>query len=429
MHAANGTWRLKARYAFPVSRPPIENALVTIAGDRLVAVAAATPYGDASDTVDLGDVALVPGLVNAHTHLEFSHFRQPLGQPGQVFPDWIREVVAWRRSGAAPPTERPALTGLRELAAAGTTTVGEIATASWSPVDFVDAPSDATVFFELIGLDRARIEPNLAAACEHLVRAKPASDRPCWRAGISPHAPYTVHPQLFARLVTLSAAESIPLAFHLAESREELELLRSASGPFVSLLQDLGAWHPGAIAPGTRPLDYLHELTRAHRALVIHGNYLSDEEATLLAQHADRLSLVYCPRTHAYFGHERYPLEQRLDAGVAMALGTDSRASNPDLSLWEEMRYVAESYPTIPLKTVLELGTLGGAKALGLSADRGALEAGTRADLAVIELTQLNNSDPHEILFANGTKAIATIAAGRITADESNLLTKVSKPS
>ncbi|MBX3415592.1 MAG: amidohydrolase family protein [Pirellulales bacterium] len=427
MQAPHGVWRLKARYAFPVSRPPIENALVTIAGGRLVEVASATPHVDIPDTLDLGDVALVPGLINAHTHLEFSHFRQPLGQLGQSFPDWIREVVAWRRRGAAPPTERPATTGLRELAATGTTTVGEIATAGWSPDDFAASPVAATVFYELIGLDRARIEPNLAAACDHLARRRVANDVVNWQAGLSPHAPYTVHPQLFARLTTLSAAEQIPLAFHLAESREELELLSTGSGPFRTLLQDLGAWQPGAIARGTRPLDYLRELTRAHRALVIHGNYLTEEEAALLARHADRMALVYCPRTHAYFGHERYPLARRLAAGVAVALGTDSRASNPDLSLWEELRHVAAHHRELSPAQVLELGTLAGAKALGLQADRGTLEAGRRADLAVIALTQATGADPHELLFAEGTRAITTIRAGNVTADESNLLSRISK--
>ena len=429
MQAANGIWRLKARYAFPVSRPPIENALVTISGERIVEVATATPHAHEADTLDLGDVALVPGLVNAHTHLEFSHFAKPLGHAGQIFPDWIREVVAWRRSGAAPPAERPATTGLRELAHTGTTTVGEIATTGWSPDDFAHAPVDATVFFELIGLDRARIEPNLAAACEHLVRGQRTSDLMDWRAGISPHAPYTVHPQLFSRLVTLAAAESVPLAFHLAESREELELLHSASGPFLTLLQELGAWQPGAIARGMRPIDYLRDMTRAPRALVIHGNYLSDEEAGLLAQHADRMALVYCPRTHAYFAHERYPLEERLAAGITMALGTDSRASNPDLNLWEEMRYVAANYPAIPPARVLELGTLGGAKALDMSTDRGTLEVNKRADLAVIALTQPGDRDPHEQLFVKNTKAIATIRAGNISAGKLSSAAESDTPS
>lgn len=421
MKSLDGPWRLRARYAFPVIGAPIENALVTISGERIVDVSAIGTHTETAGATDLGDVAIVPGLVNAHTHLEFSHLAAPLGRRGQSFPDWIREVVAWRRGGAPLGEQRPVAVGLAESAEAGTTTLGEIATGLWSAAHFHDAPVDATVFYELIGLDRARIEPNLAAACEHLVRGREVAAPNAWRAGLSPHAPYTVHPQLFARLVTLSAAESVPLAFHLAESREELELLRSGAGAFVPLLSELGAWHAGAISRGTRPLDYLKLLTRAHRALVIHGNYLVDEEIDLLAQHSDRLALVYCARTHAYFDHERYPLEQCLVARVTMALGTDSRASNPDLSLWEEMRFIAQAYPAVAPAQVLDLGTQGGAAALGLESDRGTLAARKRADLAIVSLAAASTNDPYERLFAEESKPIATIRGGQITADRANL--------
>lgn len=427
MNTPHGFQRLRAHYAFPVAGPAIENALVTIAGGRVAEVTAIGPHTETTGSVDLGDVAIVPGLVNAHTHLEFSHLARPLGRPAQTFPEWIREVVAWRRSGAEPPAERPAIMGLRESAAAGTTTLGEIVTAGWSRDDFDASRLNATVFYELIGLKRERIEPNLELAREHVALGHRRESPTSWLPGISPHAPYTVHPDLFAQLVALAAVEQVPLALHLAESREELELLATGTGPFLRLLEELDAWQSEAIPRGTRPLDYLRRLAGAHRALVIHGNYLADDEVAILAEHADRLALVYCPRTHHYFGHERYRLGPLIAAGVTMALGTDSRASNPDLSLWNEMRFVAANHADVPPAKILELGTLGGARALGLDADRGTITTGQRADLTIVSLPAKSTNDPYELLFAEVSKPIATICGGQITADRENRFTTSSE--
>ncbi len=149
---------------------------------------------------------------------------------------------------------------------------------------------------------------------------------------------------------------------HLAESREELELLRTGTGPLRRLLEDFGAWEPGSIRPASRPMDYLRQLAVADRALVIHGNYLDDEEIALLGANAARTSVVYCPRTHDWFGHAPYPLEKMLAAGVVVAFGTDGRGSSPDLSLLAEMRRAAEKHPDVGLDRILQMGTLLGAR-------------------------------------------------------------------
>ncbi len=147
-------------------------------------------------------------------------------------------------------------------------------------------------------------------------------------------------PSFSINLSNLPVRTIVPVAMHLAESREELDLLRDGTGPFQDLLDERSMWDPQAIPLGSRPLDYLRMLADAPRALVIHGNYLDDEELAFLGANRERMSLVYCPRTHAYFFHPPYPLGRALAAGVHVALGTDSRASNPDLSLLEEMRFV-----------------------------------------------------------------------------------------
>ncbi len=412
---------LRARYVFPVDRPPIADGVVVIEGDRIAGVGRPSPaVTRGAEVIDLESAAILPGLVNAHTHLEFSGLRQPLGRPGMALPDWIRQVVAHRRSvdrsvgdslrESQQLAERVAhiAVGLHESLRRGVTTLGEIATVPWSPEPFERSPLAYTVFFELIGLRRELLEERLASARQWLSATASQS----WRAGISPHAPYSVHPELFAQCIELAARAGAPLAFHLAESREELELLRGGTGPFRELLTDLDAWDPSAIPLGMRPRDYLQALAAAPRALVIHGNYLADDEIAVLAQHADTMSLVYCPRTHAYFGHDTYPLSRLLEAGVAVALGTDSRASSPDLSLLAEIRHVAAT-GQVSLETALRLGTLRGAKALGLDSEIGSLAVGKQADLCVVKLPDGDAADPHEPLMFGGGEVLRVMKRGR----------------
>ncbi len=397
---------LKARCVFPVAGEPIRDGIVTIQGERIVAVGGRTPAGEVRD---LGNVAVLPGLVNAHTHLEFSGLSDPLGRPGVPLTEWIGEILAFRRQPASQP-EHAVKDGLAECVCCGTTTLAEIARPGWEPSLFQAGTPDTTVFLELIALRSDRIAGELEAAREHLRSAAGSSG---WRPGLSPHAPYSVHPVLLDGLVSLSASGRVPLAMHLAESAEEVELLRSGTGPFREMLQRMDSWDSAAFAPGTRPIVYLRTLSAAHRALVIHGNYLDDEEIAFLARHARRMAVVYCPRTHAYFGHPPYPLEKLLAAGATVALGTDSRASSPDLSLLAEMRRVARKHRSLPPATVLKLGTLFGARALGRDHELGSLEPGKRADLAVVAIPDRAAADPHQLLLDSDQPVIAAWHKGR----------------
>ena len=400
---------LRARYVFPVAGKPLAGGVITLAGERIVSVSTAT---SGTPAVDLGNVAILPGLVNAHTHLEFSGLARPLGTAGEPLPEWIRKVIRHRREGAAHKSSA-VLGGLSESARSGTTTLGEIATSPWPNV--ANPRADATIFFELIGLLASQADERIAAAKEHLAKSWDADGGQ--RPGLSPHAPYSVHPELVHRLAKLAGEKQVPLAMHLAESPEELELLAAGTGPFRELLDELGVWSPEAIPRGTRVFDYLEQLIAAPRALAVHGNYLAADEVEFLAAHADRLSVVYCPRTHARFAHGRYPLAELLAAGVRVALGTDSRASNPDLSLLAEMRFVVRHYPEVSPAKVLELGTLSGAQALGVDAQTGTLEAGKLANLAIIPLADRVARDPHELLFDSELPACDVWYRGRAASE------------
>lgn len=380
---------LAARYVFPVAGDPIEDGTVILEDGRIVAVTRGECRGEMKD---LGSAAILPGWINAHVHLELSGLERPLGAPGLGMADWIRLVMAARPGLDAAESVRR---GLEESARAGVAAVGEIAQAGWMAAAFATGAVDATVFQELIGPTHKRSAAAIELARHHLETNRPGCG---WRAGLSPHAPYTVHRELLDAAVQLSARRGIPLAFHLAESREEMELLRSESGPLRELLEEREAWEPGGLGVGRRALDYLRTLAGAERALVIHGNYLDEDEIAYLGRHAERMSVVYCPRTHVWFRHGPYPLARMLAEGAVVALGTDSRASAPDLDVLAEIREAARAHPSVASEAIVRMATWNGARALGVDEELGTLEPGKWARLAIVPLAE-RDADPYELLL------------------------------
>ena len=144
---------------------------------------------------------------------------------------------------------------------------------------------------------------------------------------------------------------------------------------------------------------------------------MDDEEIAYLGQNTARMSVVYCPQTHEFFRRAAYPLEKMLAAGVSVALGTDGRGSSPDLSLLNEMRCVARRHPAVGLDRVLQMGTLSGARALGLESEVGTLEPGKRADLAIVALPDRDAADPHELLFDPAARVVACYCRGKANSD------------
>lgn len=378
---------LKARWVLPVSSPPIDGGVVTIADERIVAVGTRAEVG--VPVQDLGEVVLLPGLINAHTHLEFSELHQPLGQPGMALPEWICSVIASRKQQTDP--QASLLAGLQESGRAGVTTIGDIVTSAYPKLDW--RLPGLTEFHEVIGFSAGRVESVFAE-----LQTRLESGDGVKKQGISPHAPYTVHPELVQRLVAIANERELPIAMHLAESPEELQLLRENAGPFRELLEERSMWDGDIFAGGKRPLDYLRLLSEAPRALVIHGNYLELDEIEFVAQQP-QMTIVYCPRTHAYFQHVDYPLRPMLQAGVRVAVGTDSRASNPNLSVLDELRHIAREHGNLSPEQILRLGTLDGAFALEQEDEIGSLEVGKLANLTVVDCGTVEKDASAAILF------------------------------
>lgn len=384
-HPLTPSLALRARVVYPVAAPPIEGGVVVLQNGRIAEVGRRVPAGVAEQ--DLGDVALLPGLVNAHCHLEFSSRKSPLGKPGMDLYQWVRLVIGQRQTAAR--VGKAITAGLAESVAAGVTTLADICRIV-SPAYISSDPCPRLVLLqEAIGYSQARaasatagVEQNLA----ELAELAAGVDSSKISLGVSPHAPYTASPALVRELVSVAIDRGAPVALHLAESPEELELINVGSGPFQELLEERGMWDPWAIQRGASPMDYLRILTKAPRALVVHGNYLDDASLAMMGRHAGAMSLVYCPRTHAYFGHPDYPLSKALSMGVRVSLGTDGLGSNPDLSLLSEMREVALRHRGVSPEAVLRMGTLSGAEALGVERIAGCLRPGMPADLITVPL-------------------------------------------
>jgi cytosine/adenosine deaminase-related metal-dependent hydrolase len=395
---------LKARYVFPVGKPPMADGAVTFEGERIVSLGKAR---DPGTVIDLGNVAILPGLTNAHTHLEFSDLAAPLGRPGMGFVDWIQEVIRFRGQ-----TGRPANAvslGLAESTRSGVTALGEIAQTNWDSKVFAGQSLECVAYLEMIAPTKALLGQVMLIAAFHRMIARHSG---C-HDGLSPHAPYTVPLENLRRFIPEYLPKGMPVAMHLAESREERQFLRVGTGPFRTLLEEKVP--PGAMRwpKMQRPMDFLRVLSQTERAAVIHGNYLDDDEIRFLGEHRDGMAVVYCPRTHAYFGHDPYPLAKMLEAGVTMALGTDSRASSPDLNLLNEMRFAAGRHPEVPFEQFVRMATLGGAQALGLEATCGTLGPRKHANLAIVRLPDRDAADPHELLFDSDEPVAATWHRGR----------------
>jgi cytosine/adenosine deaminase-related metal-dependent hydrolase len=392
-------WTLTARWIFPVDVPPLERGVVTISEGRILAVESCA---DRRADYDLGDVAILPGLVNAHTHLDLGSLDNVPSTKN--FIDWLKAVIQHRRSLRSDQVLRNIRAGLKQSSAYGTTLLGDISSQgqTWE-VLAGETRCRAVVFHELLGLPRPRAHQAWAAACAWL-RAHP--DEEACRPGLSPHAPYSVRASVFRAAARLSRRQRLSVAIHLAETREELELLEHHTGSFVPFLSELGVWDAGGLVKGVDDLLQLDE--EAARILFVHGNYLDCGLA--LPRGA---TVVYCPRTHAAFGHAPHPFRDLLANGVRVALGTDSLASNPDLDVLAEARHLHQLYPDVPGATILRMATLSGAEALGWHEATGSLTPGKSADLVVLPLPSENYSDPHELILSSLASVQAVLFRGR----------------
>jgi cytosine/adenosine deaminase-related metal-dependent hydrolase len=376
---------LRARWVLPIDRAPLANGWIDVSDNRrITAFGAGVPPGPFTD---LGDVAVLPGLVNAHTHLELSWMagRVP---PSPSMDQWIRTLMSVRRAGpaggdaeiAAAMTEAAAA-----MRAAGTVLVGDITNTLGSPAALAGAGMGGHVFRELIGFNPVNPGHQVREAWETVDREAATVSYTEHPIGFSvvAHAPYSVAPSLFAEIVRRS--DDAPLSVHLAESSEELEFLRTGGGPIRDLLETVGVWSGQWTCPACDPVQYLSSLGYLRRGvLIVHGVHLTDDELDRLRSAG--AVLVTCPRSNVWVGSGPPRLAHFYASKVPVAIGTDSLASVSTLSVFDELAEMRRIAPEVSASALLDSATRQGAAALGLGREYGTIAVGKRSALIAVDV-------------------------------------------
>jgi cytosine/adenosine deaminase-related metal-dependent hydrolase len=434
---------LRAAWVAPISEPPIANGEVVIDGDRIIAVRPATAVlGPGID--DFGDCIIMPGLVNVHTHLDYTVMRGLL-EDLDFFP-WIREITA--RAAVLTPEDwlASATWGAAEAVAGGVTAIGDC---TFSGAAFAAARNlglGGNIYQEVFGIDELRSVDEIVVELRDRVDGMIArSAGTHLNIGISPHAPYTVRPVLFRALGEYARAHKLPVCIHAAESQAEAELLRSGTGPFAEMYgRRTIQWQ----VPGGSTVAYLDSLGMlSDRTLLVHGVQVSAFDRAIIRER--NVAWAHCPKSNAKLGVGVAPLgilcdlplpspgavpaqkemDDASEAPARIGLGSDSVASNNTMDMFEEMRFAVlmqraarHRIEAFGAREAVEMATVGGARALGLEADIGTLKAGKRADLCVVRLGDLHSApayNPYSALVyaARAADVLCTYIAGEARYD------------
>jgi cytosine/adenosine deaminase-related metal-dependent hydrolase len=370
---------LRARIVLPITQPPIADGFVRLAGNRITEVGAWVDLADSSGAEDLGEVILMPGLVNAHCHLDYTDFIGAI-PPQKSFTDWINALVDLKRDVNDAAHCQSWLRGAQQSLRHGVTTLGNIET-RWNhlPELWRQTPLRFVSFLELIVLQAESDSRKALAEAMDWARANPP---PRGSLGVSPHAPYTTKCDL---LEACAKMPELPIAIHIAESAEEDEMFRCGTGALHARMAEAGR-DMGDCGNHSPLLQVTASGVLNKNVLIIHGNYLDDADVQAVALCG--ASLVHCPRSHRYFGHAAFRFSKLESAGVNLCLGTDSLATmrEPEakLDLFSEMQLFREHHPGLPSEQLMQMATTHPAAALSLEGRVGEIGAGAFADFVAI---------------------------------------------
>ncbi|MCB9857893.1 MAG: amidohydrolase family protein [Phycisphaerales bacterium] len=411
---------LTAKFVVPVTSPIIEAGAILIDGGLIRSVGpvrelrAAMPAGTPVD--DLGDVALLPGFVNPHTHLELTNYQGVL--PRAPLWEWFNALLPMRATpGAAEREIEGVREGARQSLAAGVTLIGDISRRGITALSLRDSPIRRVCFIELIS--GASLPPSnaveLATIADDADR-RFGDDRT--RIGITPHAPYTVTPADLQAARRIATDHHWPLTMHLLETVEERDWLHGRAGFLADFLRDRGL--ACANYQPTDPVAWLSESGIADAAtLFAHLNYADQNTIDLLAN--SQSSVVYCPRAHEFFGHTDHPWRSLLSRGINVCVGTDSLASNVSLSILDELRFLAARYPDIDDMTLLEMGTIRASRSLRLERSAGHLSIDAWADACAIPCVSGKVDDVVDEIINGNEKPVLTWVAGTLASTQAGL--------
>ena len=368
--------RYRCRWLVTMEGEPLENAAFVVEKNRFVEVGPASELLERpGEFVDLGESVVLPGLINAHCHLDYSSLRGSM-LPSRNFPQWISRINALKRSLNDDDYLKAVELGFDELQRSGVTSVFDIV-ATPQILPRLAPPRIRTWFFlELIDIrPRPWIDEN---AFGSWLCFEPSD----WLGGfgLSPHAPYTASAELYSAALTATQNFKMPLTTHVSESASEYEMFAAGKGDLFDFLSKMGRpmTDCGRLSPfrslalsGLLPKD----------ALLVHMNELDEADLEILDRDEWRsLSIVHCPKSNRFLHHRPFPMEALRERGFNLCLGTDSLASNDSLNLFSEMRMAARNHSFVSPKELVEMVTVKPAHAIGLEESLGQIKPGYLAD-------------------------------------------------
>lgn len=384
----NGPFIVAASWLISPASPPLSGGALLVRNGRIADVGTLDRLrrDHPVPVRDHPGCAILPGFVNAHTHLELTHFpswrlRSRLAEHPQRFVDWIIQLIKIKRGVTADDMQASAREGIRMCLESGTTAVGEIVTTRNLTPLYRGSRLSGRLFFELVGHDTPRFRGLLQEAVE-LCRETPAG---ALGAGLSPHAPYTLGEETLPLIREAASAASLPLAIHCSESSEETDFVFDSSGQLADRFYPFVGWEryltPPRRCSSTELLDQAGLLTGS--TLAIHCVQVTRADSEILRKRG--VSVVLCPRSNERLDVGRAPVPLLRKLGIPLVLGTDSLASNDSLSLWDELRFALDAFGgELSPQELFRMVTLGGAAALGIQGSHGSLEKGKRADLQIV---------------------------------------------
>ncbi|WP_174583154.1 amidohydrolase family protein [Candidatus Methylacidithermus pantelleriae] len=378
---------------------------VFVRGDRIVEVG---PLGRRrrkrrGKLWELDGAIVTPGFINAHCHLDYTGLQGRL--PRQSFSDWIRRIVEEKskltREGLVSAIRR----GYELLLASGTTTVANIE--AFPEILLEEKPLLRTIhFLELLDI---RVSPWSEERLAGFWKSLLCQHSPMQRVGLAPHAPYTVSEHLYRLVARCADQLNLLWTTHVAESQEEYEMFRQAKGPLYELMRGLG--RDCRDCGKTSPLGVLAKQgILSPRAILVHANYLQKEDQDTVVQSG--ATLVHCPKSHAFFGHDAFPLTEWTSLGVPVLLGTDSLASNDTLDLREEIRLARRIHPGIAPAQWWWMVTGKAGKILQKKPSLGTIETGAVADLVAFPWEP--GEDPWECVIEGKTPPRLVMVGGNV---------------
>ena len=402
---------LRAHTVVTMDGPPIENGAVQVRGERIIDVGKFSDLVSPDEIVDLGEQILLPGLINAHCHLDYTCLRGKIPPP-HSFAEWIRAINAEKAKLSAEDYVASINQGFAEAKHFGTTSIANL-TAFPELSAQVEDPIQTWWFAELIDV-RQRSENSTALTSQaptrnEIIDRALAKFKTRGRIGLAPHAPFTASSNLYRCCADMAERDKFSLATHVAESRDEMQMFRDAKGPLYEFLKEIGRdmTDCGRITPAqaflrTVSLRTLRgadaESVASPRKppkvmppwIVAHLNELTESDFELLAKIPQKVSVVHCPRSHAYFRHSDFQFERLRELSFNICIGTDSLASNDDLSLFAEMRKFHARFHFEPEK-VLEMVTINPARALRQCDRLGKIRSNFLADMIALPFTKSSN--------------------------------------